>query len=434
MKKKSDSRRTFLKQSLLGMASVASYNLSSLASSEAQSNQPLKVTVVIQLLGGVDTLLMLPLTSGYEDLAEIRGDYTRINPQALDEIVPGIAYHPSLAGLMPFLPTTRISLMTGVAMTVGASRSHNVAQNRMAIGGTESEYGRVGWTGRLYDEGVNLVGLTGKGISLSCTKCEQPPIRMTTYEDFNAGSASLPTDVGGANNAAFVNEILKEMLDVKPQREVSDIEKKFRVNQKTMFDAVDVISETLSYKSNGYELYPTYRLGLQLRNIAQSLTEMQSKGVGGRHVFVVGVGGYDIHADWMNRGERLMSHLGGALQVFLTDLLSMGLYDNVVTMLTSEFGRTVRAGKNKESKRAGSDHGIGFPSLVFGGNVKGSFYGDVPTVADLKRMPGNAWRREVAQERLIIEILEKHMNIDAKKIFSDYNKIPNPGDIDLIRA
>jgi uncharacterized protein (DUF1501 family) len=50
----------------------------------------------------------------------------------------------------------------------------------------------------------------------------------------------------------------------------------------------------------------------------------------------------------------------------------------VVLMTFSEFGR--RVGENASG---GTDHGSAAPLFVLGGNIKGGYYGDQPSLTDL---------------------------------------------------
>ena len=55
-----------------------------------------------------------------------------------------------------------------------------------------------------------------------------------------------------------------------------------------------------------------------------------------------------------------------------------GLWDQVLVMTYSEFGR--RVGENASG---GTDHGTAAPHFIMGGSVRGGFYGRQPSLDDL---------------------------------------------------
>lgn len=459
---KTFSRRRFLRDSLVGVASLSAGQLAvPVFSAKAQSGGDFRMVVMIQLLGGLDPLLVLPYTGEFAALDALRGSYSRIDPGGSPvEVVAGkMAVHPQLAKLETYLNRTRITLHTGNAMHVGPVRSHDLAQLRMALGGTRSEYGRTGWTGRAYDRGIQLIGFGGTGGSFNCDTCSEVPIVCSKLEEFNVAASPFYTSQGGSKNSAHVDKVLRELNALSPSREISEAEAQYRKGQSSMFRAVDLSAETLQFQTNAYDqylevpeelknasLYNNYQLGRnasvysgfanKLRNIASLAYEAKSKQRTDPLITVAALGGFDLHKGWHDMGSLLITTLAHSLKIFLDDLTHHGLLDETVVMIVSEFGRTI-AGNG-----SGTDHGVGYPSFVIGGNVRGGVYGDPLSVDDLARRADtehggdNAWPREVAQERLLIEILENHLRIDPKTIFTNgvFDRIPDPGDIRLFNS
>ncbi len=424
--KKGLSRRKFLKDSILGMASISSLNLTPTLLSEASAAQnDFRIMVVVQLLGGLDPLMILPYTRQYGELKDIRGDEARVNPGDSPEIGQGLAYHPKMAGLANFLNNTFIALHSGVAFTTPPQRSHATMTKRLALGGSEKLYGNNGWTARLYDNGIDLIGLGGTGTSFNCSACERPPLRTSSFEDLNVSGADMSSQLGGTTHGKHIDSVLRELASMNPDRHVGKMEKVYRDAQLKMYETIDEIEKTLSYKTPLLSAYPTHPFGVKFRNIAQKALQLKNENKNERLVFVVSQGGFDMHSNWLGTGDKLMGYLGDTLTVFFNDLKAMGIFDNVVTMTTSEFGRTVK------SNGKGTDHGIGFPGFVFGGKIKGAIHGYRRTVAELAKLPGNAFPREFAQERLIIDILENHLGVSGRTIFEDYSSIPKPAGYQL---
>ncbi len=79
-----------------------------------------------------------------------------------------------------------------------------------------------------------------------------------------------------------------------------------------------------------------------------------------------------------------MNHLGGGLKAFSDAMKQAGLWDNVLVMTYSEFGRRVA-----ENNSGGTDHGAAAPHLALGGRVRGGLYGKQPSLAREKLYDGD---------------------------------------------
>jgi len=73
-----------------------------------------------------------------------------------------------------------------------------------------------------------------------------------------------------------------------------------------------------------------------------------------------------------------MNELATSLFVFCDDLKQKGMFDRVVVMIFSEFGRRVH-----ENANGGTDHGTAAPMFVCGGGIKLGLYGQQPKLDHL---------------------------------------------------
>ena len=92
----------------------------------------------------------------------------------------------------------------------------------------------------------------------------------------------------------------------------------------------------------------------------------------------VGLSGFDTHANQVQSHERLLGTLAGGLATLRRNLVAAGLWNDVLVMTYSEFGRRVR-----ENASAGTDHGTAAPLFVLGGGVRGGLHGGHPALSDL---------------------------------------------------
>jgi uncharacterized protein (DUF1501 family) len=91
------------------------------------------------------------------------------------------------------------------------------------------------------------------------------------------------------------------------------------------------------------------------------------------------LGGFDTHANQIQPHERLLSFLAASLATLRKNLIAADLWNDVVVMTYSEFGR-----RAKQNASGGTDHGTAAPLFVMGGGVKGGLYGAYPSLGDLQ--------------------------------------------------
>jgi uncharacterized protein (DUF1501 family) len=90
--------------------------------------------------------------------------------------------------------------------------------------------------------------------------------------------------------------------------------------------------------------------------------------------------GYDTHANQAHRHTTLLKELDSSIDSFVKELKSENLFDDVLIVTYSEFGRRV-----KENGSNGTDHGTASCQFVIGGRVKGGMYGKAPSLDNLKK-------------------------------------------------
>lgn len=115
-------------------------------------------------------------------------------------------------------------------------------------------------------------------------------------------------------------------------------------------------------------------LAVSLQTVARIIAGRASLGVN-RQIFYVQLGSFDTHDGQATQHARLLSQLGAALEYFDTQMVAMGLGDQVTTFTASDFGRTLTSNSD------GTDHGWGSHHFVVGGSVSGQdMYGTYPVV------------------------------------------------------
>jgi len=118
--------------------------------------------------------------------------------------------------------------------------------------------------------------------------------------------------------------------------------------------------------------FPNSRIGGQLMMVARMIAERAVFGAS-RQLFFVSAGGYDTHANQVNRLPSLQIEISQAIAAFQAAMEEINDSQNVTLFTTSDFGRTLRVNGD------GTDHGWGAHHFVVGGAVDGKrIIGDVP--------------------------------------------------------
>jgi len=87
---------------------------------------------------------------------------------------------------------------------------------------------------------------------------------------------------------------------------------------------------------------------------------------------------FDTHVYQNDTHKRLLTYASDAVTAFLSDLERIGMANDVVVMIFSEFGRRV-----PENVNLGTDHGAANLMFVAGKDVKGGQYGAIPSLTKL---------------------------------------------------
>jgi uncharacterized protein (DUF1501 family) len=109
----------------------------------------------------------------------------------------------------------------------------------------------------------------------------------------------------------------------------------------------------------------------------ESVAEMIISGVDSP-VYKVTQDGFDTHSSQRGAQDNALYQVANGLASFQQAMQKAGLWDNVLVVTYSEFGRRV-----KENRGAGTDHGTASSHMILGGKVRGGIYGTHPNFAQL---------------------------------------------------
>lgn len=124
--------------------------------------------------------------------------------------------------------------------------------------------------------------------------------------------------------------------------------------------------------------------------------------------------GYDTHSNQIKRQNALLEELDIALEYFIESLKKKNLFNDVLIVTYSEFGRRV-----KQNGSLGTDHGAAATHFVIGGSVIGGIYGNHPS---LNKLDKNNLVYTTEYSSLYNTILSKWFN-ERNNSFKDYPMI-----------
>jgi uncharacterized protein (DUF1501 family) len=312
------------------------------------------VLVVIQLAGGNDGLnTVVPL--GNDDYYNARPRIAVAKNAAL-KLTDDWGVHPSATGFKKLYDAGDLAIVHAVSYP-NANRSHFRATD---IWTTEPPTAL---------QGAKYVPLTFSGAG---------------GRGYGAAAGGGRPTRGGAG-AAMGNDTLTKLNGDDPASvmaaahpsaaaKAEDFLQRTALNARVYADKIRRASASVENKA----AYPQTGLARDLKLVAQLI----ASGMPTR-VYYVKLGGFDTHADQLQRHAALLDQLAGGLAAFVDDLKQLGQGERVTTMTFSEFGRRVH------DNGSGTDHGEAAPMFIVGGRVKPGFHGTFPGLAADKLSRGD---------------------------------------------
>jgi uncharacterized protein (DUF1501 family) len=344
------SRRIFIKGA--GVAAVglgfAPSTLLTRAAEAADAGS--RVLVQVFLRGGADGLnLCVP----YRD-----GDYFALRPGIALSAADGVRDLDGFFGLHPRLAPLRDLYSEGVLAlhpTIGnarLTRSHFDAQDFMDTASPGDKAVHDGWLERVArqipgEDVMQLVALASR----------TPRSVLGPHADLVLQDLASFSVVAGSGAATWSSEA-DQLLRTAYAGAGSAVYESGRA----VFSAIDTIRRTPALQtgpSNG-AVYPAGTMGAGLRQAAQLI----KADLGTRCIYVNVPGSFDTHANQLAANNAEYTNLSAALVAFRRDL--GGRIDDVLLMVTTEFGRTAA-----QNGSMGTDHGFAHCGLFLGGSVRG---------------------------------------------------------------
>jgi len=303
-----------------------------------------KIVLLVELKGGND---------GLNTLIPFRNDdYHRARPRLrVKNGIPlkeDMAMNPYLKQILPLWGEGKMAWVRGVGYSK-PSRSHFHSIDVWETASTKAREQR-GWLTRVLPQTKSLNGIVMGGNNLGpMAGKEGSAVAMEDPKTFLGQTKYLNKEQYHATNSS-----LAHMLNVQ--------------------NKINMTATQLARVHKGRRSpvsFPSSRFGRKLALVTQMIINGMDT-----PVYKVSLEGFDTHAAQVDQHNNLMNHLGGGLKAFTEAMKKAGLWNNVLVMTYSEFGRRVA-----ENNSYGTDHGAAAPHLVLGGSVKGGLYGKQPSLS-----------------------------------------------------
>ncbi|MBB6143361.1 uncharacterized protein (DUF1501 family) [Silvibacterium bohemicum] len=374
-------RRGFLKfGAKTGLATAFMPLWMRLAGVEAygQSTSGYKAIVCISLVGGNDgNNMIVPLDAAtYNQYASVRQSLALSQSSLLPvQTSSGKTYgfHPSLPNLSSIFssgsasiiancgpmdqPVTKQALQQNPNLLPQLFGSHPVGLAQWESATAESAPSS-GWGGRIADQIASQSGLLPPVLSLSgvSTFTVGESVQSVSMMQASAGDQPLPPElldptISIANiDSQSNNEIVQRAAQLRNSA----------LQMQTILQQSQTLGSTIK------TVFPTSTLGQNLQTIAQVINGKQVIGAS-RQLFYANVGNYDTHGAQSATHASLLSDLDSSLGAFVAALKEIGMFQNVLILTLSDFGRTMES-----NSTAGSDHAWGNHQFLIGGGLAGN--------------------------------------------------------------
>ena len=408
------SRRAFLRRSgqlaLSGTALPFALNLAAMGEAAAFDATDYKALVCVFFYGGNDyaNTVVTYDDPSYNAYSTIRGGgagqtaggialakadlaATLLNPTTALAGGRQYALHPSMGGLAGLFNAGQAAVQLNVGpLVVPLTRaqynssdrktyplppklfSHNDQQSIWQSSSPEGS--TIGWGGNIGD-----LALSSNSTSLfTC-------INVTGNAVFLSGDSALSYQISSGGGAVAINGVKSNvygssavktaMTALVQQSRSHTLENEYNKVTARAIGAESQVTAGLAGVTLATPFPTGNSLADQLKTVARLIGARNALGTR-RQVFMVSIGGFDLHDNLIAQHPGVLGKVSDALSAFYKATVELGVANKVTAFTASDFGRTLA------SNGDGSDHGWGSHHLMVGGAVKGkAFYGTPPPVS-----------------------------------------------------
>ncbi|MEE9310163.1 MAG: DUF1501 domain-containing protein [Cocleimonas sp.] len=347
-------RREFLKYAGLISASATVPLLTPEMVFAANGARQNRIVVLVELKGGNDGFnTLVPFT---DELYYKYRPRIAIKQRQVLGLNKDVGLHPRMKALMPLWNSGQMAWIQGVGYH-NPVLSHFRSMDIWDSASNSNQVIEAGWLSRVlpkYKQGLH-------GIALNKGQAELGPLYSS---NLNAVTMQNPK--------TFLSQI-KRISDVQPSRLTPAIAHVSQT-QHQLFSVGDQIGKKMG--RNPKRSGVSFSKGVFGHSL-ESVAEMIINGVDAP-VYKVTQDGFDTHAGQRGGQDNGLYQVANGLASFQKSMQRAGLWNNVLVVTYSEFGR-----RAKENRGGGTDHGTASSHMILGGKVRGGIYGEHPDFSKL---------------------------------------------------
>lgn len=386
-------RREFLKISSLATASLLMPNFLKAMTFEEALEPNQKILIVLQFTGGND---------GLNTIIPVRNDiyFKERNNIAINNSLPlndETGINPALSYFKELHDNGELSVMNNVGYP-NPDKSHFRSMDIWHSASKSDEYLETGWLGRFLDE--------------ECYRCEHPTQALEVDD-------MLSLALKGEKNKAFAFKDPKRLYQTSQEKYFKSLYDHHHDDE-----TVSYLYQTLGSTINnaGYifekskakqttQTYPNSQLGKDFKTVASLIkSDINTR------VYYLSIGSFDTHVNQNERQQKLFGDINEAVKSFVGDMKSNGLFDNILLMTFSEFGRRVAQNASK-----GTDHGTANQMFFIGGGLKKK--GILNPLPDLTRLNEGDLIYSEDFRKVYATVLKNWLKADSSKVLGWKNGI-----------
>jgi uncharacterized protein (DUF1501 family) len=337
-----NSRRRFLKQSLLATTGTMLVPQFLKAWENPGQESPENILVVIQFSGGNDGLnTVVPFA---DDLYHKYRPQLGLSQNRVLKLSDAVGLNDSLAKIKALYDDGVVGICNSVGYP-NPDRSHFRSMDIWQTASRADEIINTGWIGRYLDSqcdgcGPHTAIEIDDTLSLAMKGKQVKGMAVRNPEKlYRAAHAPFFKSIGSPDdeeNVAYLYKTLAETIS----------------NSEYLYDKSKI------YKTG--QPYPDTAFANQLKTIGSLI----GSGIKTR-VYYASLSGFDTHVSQAGAQERLLKIYAEAVFAFMSDLKTSGNQDRVMMMTFSEFGRRV-----SENASGGTDHGTANNVILIGKKLK----------------------------------------------------------------
>ena len=354
------------------------------------TGHPYKAIVYFMLSGGADSYNMLvphTCTKGkdmYEEYLQVRAQVaipktSSLPISASNQVCETFALHPNLTFLQSLYNDGDLALFANTGILTRPVNKNNwsvlTQTNLFAHNHCQEETKRVdplkssvgtGVLGRMTD------ALTSYGQNIGSFSVDRFSVAVIGAP--GVSPTAMIVNRNGVPNISISEDILNLIASLN-QETAADSGFFAETWSSSWTESVatsQLLNTALSSVSTSVQ-FPNNYLGSQLQTVSRLIQTRDERGVD-TDTFYVEIGGFDTHSDVEEILVNRFSEINSAVEAFVTEVKSLGLWQNVTTIQVSDFARTLVPNSGD-----GTDHAWGGNYFMFGGDVNGGqIFGTYP--------------------------------------------------------